>query len=96
MMFLHMPVPPLMAPPGSTIEVALSRPAMNVMLLDELNFQHYQRGLPFVFHSGGNVLNAVVAELLVPPLATPQWHVIVDTGGAPGPVAATYRVLPPA
>jgi len=70
--------------------VFLSRPGANVVLLDEANWWSYQRGLPY-HHHGGGFFNATTARIRPPAFA--NWHLIVDLGGQPGDITATFRVI---
>lgn len=77
---------------GARIEVMLSRPGANVMLMTDAQLTRYERGENFEFY-GGNYSNQTVAELVAP--RTGMWNLVIDLGGAPGTVSATYSVFPP-
>jgi hypothetical protein len=76
------------AGPDDVIEVTLDGQA-NVMLLDDINFDHYRKSESFRYHGG---LAKVSPARLVPPYQG-RWHVVVDLGGYAGTVRAGMRVL---
>jgi len=86
MRFLHYQV---QAGPHAQIEVNLEGNAANVLLLDNMNFENYRRGIRYNYY-GGHARHSVA--ILNPPYAG-SWHVVVDLGGAPGTVKASVRVM---
>ncbi len=87
MKLLHTVVP---AGPQNIVEVFLSRPGANVVLLDDFNWWRYERGQGYQYPAGG-FFNATTVRLRPPVFA--NWHLVVDLGGQPGDITATYRVL---
>lgn len=80
----------IQAGPQNIVEVFLSRPGANVVLLDEPNWWNYQRGLAYQPHAGGFFqVNAV--RMRAPFLAV--WNLVIDLGGQPGDITATYRIV---
>lgn len=79
----------LNAKAGDVVEVTLLGHAANVFLLDPVQFVNYQSGLQFLFY-GGHATHTPV-QVRVP--TTGQWHLVVDLGGSPGTVSASYRVI---
>lgn len=80
----------LIASAGQAVDVTLSRGGANVMLMTDANYEQYSRGFPFEYH-GGNVPGV---HTLIPVPFPGKWNVVVDMGGAPGTVAASYAVVP--
>jgi len=60
--------------------------AKKAMLLDEQNWQRYQRGLPFGVHAGGFTA-AMVTHLK--PRCEADWHLVVD---GRDDLAATFEI----
>ncbi len=75
---------------GEIVEVTLSGSAANVRLMDSSNFQSYKNGRQHKYY-GGHVTRSPV-RLKIPHAG--HWYVTVDTGGYPGKVSASVRVLP--
>ncbi len=75
---------------GDVVEVNLSGNAANVMLMDSANFANYRARRQYSYH-GGHFTRSPV-HVKAP--RTGQWILVIDLGGAPGRVTATYRVLP--
>jgi len=75
---------------GEIVEVSLSGSAANVRLMDNSSFQNYKKGRQHVYY-GGHAKRSPV-RLKIPRAG--HWHVAVDTGGYPGKVSASVRVLP--
>ena len=73
---------------NAVVEVTLDRQA-NVLLLDSLNYQAYQRGDSYRYAGG---LMKVSPARLHPPYAG-HWHVVINLGGGGGQVRAGVRVL---
>jgi len=76
------------AGPDDVIEVTLDGRA-NVLLLDDQNYQKYQKGQSYRYHGG---LANVSPVRLVPPRQG-HWNVVVDLGGYAGTVRASVRLL---
>lgn len=74
---------------GETVEVTLSGNAANVLLVDDVNFQHYRSGRRHEYY-GGHFKHSPV-RLRVPRAG--RWHVAVDLGGGAGSVRSSARVL---
>ncbi len=74
---------------GDVVQVTLGT-AANVRLLDDLNFNSYQRGGRYSFH-GGYVTKSPYA-VQVP--SAGHWHVVIDLGGYAGQIRSAIRVLP--
>jgi hypothetical protein len=71
---------------GEIVEVTLDKQA-NVRLLDESNYQKYQKGDNHRYYGG-------LAKRSPVRLAAPQaglWHVVIDLGGNAGTVRASVR-----
>lgn len=77
MNFVHYDLGMLSGGEVATIQV---RERANVLLLDQHNFQRYQRGEGFSYQ-GGEALRSPV-RLPVP--SPGHWHVVLDLGGATG------------
>ena len=75
---------------GDEIEVTFNHPA-NVQLLDIENYEAYRQGKPYQYHGG----YATESPVRLPAPAAGTWHLVVDLGGAPGSVRASYRLLTP-
>jgi hypothetical protein len=76
------------AGPDDVVEVSLDGQA-NVMLLDDLNYDHYRKGESFRYHGG---LAKHSPTRLVPPHLG-NWHLVVDLGGHAGKIRAGVRLL---
>jgi hypothetical protein len=79
------------AGPQNIVEVFLSRPNANVVLLDDANWWLYQRGQVYQPQAGGFFQATNTVRLRAPIQA--NWHLVVDLGGQPGDITATYRVV---
>lgn len=78
---------------GDLVEVVFQCNAVsgvNVMLLDDPNYQRYCTGLRFIYHGGGHFTRSPAR--VVPPHPD-SWDVVVDLGGAPGTVQASVRIV---
>lgn len=71
------------------VEVELDHPA-NVCLLDDENFQHYERREHYKYHGG----YAKTSPIRLTPPKPGHWHVVVDLGGYGGQVRAAAFVTP--
>ncbi len=87
MRLLHTPI---QTGPKNLVSVSLSRPGANVLLLDELNWWLYQRGLQYSAHAGGFFQ---ITNVVLRPPSPGAWHLVVDLGGQPGDIAATYQIM---
>jgi len=78
---------------NALVEVSLSRPGANVMIMSDFNYDRYSRGQPFEYY--GDNFNTTQVRLVAP--TTGFWNLVVDLGGAPGTISATYSVtqVPP-
>jgi hypothetical protein len=74
--------------PTNAVEVTLDKQA-NVRLLDELNYNKYQRGEQHTYYGG----LAKVSPLRVSPPHYGRWHLVIDLGGYSGSVNASVRVV---
>ena len=74
--------------PDELIEVTLNGPS-NVMLMDPENYQNYSRGQFFQYYGG--YAETSPAELRAP--RPGRWHVVVDLGGRPGHLRASFLVF---
>lgn len=86
MNFLHYE---LQLGPGEAVQVTLDKQA-NVRLLDDLNFQRYQRGEQHTYHGG---LSKTSPVHLRPPHPG-HWHLVIDLGGYAGTVRASVTKIP--
>lgn len=75
---------------GEVVEITLSGNAANVRLMDTSNFHSYKNGRRHRYY-GGHAKRSPV-RLKIPRAG--HWHVAVDTGGYPGRISASVRVLP--
>ncbi len=75
---------------GEVVEITLSGNSANVRLMDSSNFQSYKNGRKHKFY-GGHAKRSPV-RLKIPRAG--HWHVAVDSGGNPGRVNASVKVLP--
>lgn len=75
---------------GSVVEVTLSRRGANVMIMTDANFRHYERGEDFSYY--GENFEGTLATLAIPNAG--YWNLVVDLGGAPGTITATFSVIP--
>ena len=73
---------------GDDIEVTLDGQA-NVRLLDAANFDRYRCGQRHTYHGG--LATRSPARVAAPHAG--HWHVVVDLGGYPGSVRASFRPL---
>jgi len=73
---------------GDRVEVTLNRQA-NVILLDPTNYFLYQSGGNFRYIGG----YAHVSPIVLPVPRLDVWHLVVDTGGYPGEVRASVRLI---
>lgn len=87
MRFLHEEIE--LAHPAN-IDVTLSRPNANVLLLDAANYWRYSHAQPYEYRAGG--WTTVITTRLRAPYAG-HWHLVVDLGGAPGTIAASYAIV---
>jgi hypothetical protein len=74
--------------PDDSVEVVLDK-AVNVRLLDELNFQKYRDGQEHKYYGG---LAKISPVRLRPPHAG-HWHLVIDLGGFPGTVNASVHAI---
>ena len=74
--------------PNSTIEVALSGNAANVLVMDEGNFQSFRSGGAHRYYGGYYTHSPIIIRV-----PSGQWHVVIHLGGGAGHVSATVRVL---
>jgi hypothetical protein len=86
MNFLHFY--PVETDDGDVIVVNLSGAEANVIAMDDDNFRSYRSGRS-VKHYGGHYTQS--PAVIKPPSGS--WHVTVDTGGFPGKVSASVRVV---
>jgi hypothetical protein len=86
MQYLHSDLGTVAA--GSVAIVELTGTEANVLLLDDANFGHYQRGANYHYY-GGHYTSSP-ARITVPLQC--RWHVVIDLGGAGGSVSAAVRV----
>ncbi len=77
---------------GSTVVVRLKGTSANVVLVDEVNFNSYRAGAPFIYAAGGHFRTSPI-RLQVP--RDGHWFVAVDLGGFRGRVRASVDVVPP-
>jgi D-alanyl-D-alanine dipeptidase len=75
---------------GATVDVTLSRRGANVMLMTDEQYDHYSRGDAFDYY--GENFQTVRARVEIP--SSGNWNLVVDMGGAPGSVTASYAVVP--
>lgn len=87
MNYLHYP---LDLAADDAVRVTLDKQA-NVRLLDDANFQRYQRGESHNYRGGLANKSPIV---LVPPHAG-RWHVVIDLGGYAGTVRAAVDKVSP-
>jgi hypothetical protein len=80
MKFLHWD---FTAGPDNVIKVELDKQA-NVLLLDDINFGHYQSGGSY--RNFGGLAKRSPATLVPPHIG--HWHVVIDLGGYAGSVRA--------
>jgi len=73
---------------GSMVVVDLSGVEANVRLLDDHNLNAYRRGRRHRYYGG----HTTVSPCQIPIPSTGRWHLVIDTGGAPGRVSASVRV----
>lgn len=73
---------------GDQVEVSINRQA-NVILLDPTNYFLYKSGGKFSYIGGFAHVSPVILQ--VPRLDV--WHLVVDTGGYPGELHASVRML---
>ncbi|WP_019554460.1 DUF1883 domain-containing protein [Propionispira raffinosivorans] len=73
---------------GNKVRVTLDIQA-NVMLMDRMNFSLYNDSLAFKYFGGYYKSSPVTID--VPD--TDHWYVIIDLGGAAGPVKTTCSVI---
>lgn len=85
MRFLHFDLG--QQPADNVIVVELSA-AANVRLMDPTNFTAYQQGRRHRYY-GGHATDSPY-HISIP--SSGSWHLVVDTGGAPGRVSASVRV----
>jgi hypothetical protein len=76
---------------GSTVVVTLSGNEANVRLLDQSNFQAYQRGAQHRYHGG--LAKQSPVRIAVP--SDGRWYVTVDLLGLAGSVRSGVMVEPP-
>ena len=74
--------------PSDCVRVTLDKQA-NVQLLDSTNFQYYRQRRKYKYY-GGLAKKSPVD--LSPPFSG-KWHLVIDTGGYPGRVSASVRVI---
>jgi hypothetical protein len=70
------------------VEVELDHPA-NVCLLDDANFEKYQRRAEHKYQGG----HATKSPVRLTPPTGGRWHVVIDLGGHGGKVAARVNVI---
>lgn len=75
---------------GEIVVVTLSGNAVNVRLMDSLNFESYRNGRQHHYH-GGHVTRSPV-RFQIPHAG--HWHVAIDFGGYAGNVRSGVQVLP--
>jgi hypothetical protein len=76
------------AGPDDVIEVVLDR-AANVQLLDTGNYQSYRTGRAFRYH-GSYVTHS---PYHISPPCHGLWHLVIDLGGASGPLRVSAKLL---
>lgn len=74
--------------PDEIVVVTLDSQA-NVLLLDDINFLHYQRGENYTYYGG----LAKVSPLHLKPPHPGSWHVVIDLGGYSGTVKASVSTI---
>lgn len=74
---------------NDVVEVILTRQA-NAMLMDRPNYTAYVSGRGHSYFGGYATHSPTI---LTPPRAG-RWNLVIDLGGAPGTMSATYRVIP--
>jgi hypothetical protein len=77
---------------GARVEVTLSRRGANVRLMTDLDFNRYQNGAEYSYY--GENVDGTLYNLFAPEAG--WWNLVVDLGGAPGSVNASYSIFPPA
>jgi hypothetical protein len=85
MNFLHYD---LQLGPGEAAQVTLDKQA-NVRLLDDPNYQRYQRGEQHTYHGG----LAKTSPVILRPPHPGHWHLVVDLGGYAGTVQASVTKI---
>lgn len=85
MNYLHAP---FVAVDGNVVEVTLHGTAANVMLLDDNAFANYRAGRAFQYTGGHSTRSPVT--IAVP--SAGRWNLVIDLGGRPGTVSATYQL----
>ncbi len=73
---------------GDIVEVTLDR-AANVLLMDESNYELYNRSGHYRYRGGYATESPV--RLKVP--RPGRWHVVVDLGGGPGQVRSLLQLI---
>lgn len=77
------------AGPQDAIEVVLDK-AANVLMLDQINYQHYRSRERYDYHGG----YVTVSPYVIQPPRQDHWHIVIDLGGRAGTVRASVRRLP--
>ena len=76
---------------GYIVEITLSGNAVNVRLLDNINFHNYSNGKEYVL-SGGGLIEKSPFSLVIPRAGI--WHVVIDFRGLQGQCHFSARIIP--
>jgi hypothetical protein len=74
---------------GDIVEITLTGSAANVRLLDNSNFDRYQRGQQHTYRGGLATKSPI--RLSVP--SSGRWHVVIDMQGLRGTSRSSVRVI---
>lgn len=77
------------AGPNNVIQVFFNAPWVNVILLDNLNYQNYINKTPYTYFGG----LAEISPFNIRPPRNDHWHLVVDQGGQPLTTGASVKII---